>query len=47
MKRLSRLIWVAQYDLEYARQHHADRHHVWAEAACCIALGLLRMGRRI
>jgi hypothetical protein len=43
MNRLSRLIWIAQYNAEYARQHHADRKNVWREATCCIAIGLLRL----
>lgn len=40
---LRRRLWLMAYDLEDRRQRHADLGHVWAEAAYCIGLGLMRL----
>lgn len=40
---LPRHLWLIGYDLEHRRRHHSDLGHVWAEAACCIGLGMMRL----
>lgn len=37
---LHRRLWWLAYSVEERREVHADRGHLWAEAACCVALGL-------
>ncbi len=38
-------VWYAGYDLEEVRQAHANAGRHIREAACCVALALLRLAR--
>lgn len=41
--RFSLMIWRIAYTLEDARQHHAEVRNLWRQAACCVALSLVRV----
>lgn len=41
--RASISLWRAAYTMEEARQDYAAAGHLWRQAACCIALSLLRV----
>ena len=40
--RIDIVLWNLAYVLEERRQLHASTRHLWKQAACCIALALLR-----
>jgi len=46
MAKISMALWRAQYRVETARQNHAALGNLWRQAACCVALALLRIGHR-
>ena len=45
--RFDTLIWTWAYSLEDRRQAHASARHLWSQAACCIALALVRKLERM
>ncbi|MDY0057062.1 MAG: hypothetical protein RBS46_12260 [Methyloversatilis sp.] len=42
MKRISLLVWVLSYQIEERRQRAAEGAELLTEAACCMALAILR-----
>lgn len=42
---IERRIWLCQYELEEARQNYASSGQLLKQAAVCILLAILRIGR--
>lgn len=40
---LSITVWRTAYEIEEARQYHADLGNLWRQAGCCIALSIFRL----